>query len=296
MHRVLEYVDQHLDERLDLETLAGEANFSRFHFHRLFAAMTGETIGDYIRRRRLETAAIRLASQPDLRVVEVALAVGFASTEAFTRAFKAHFGDPPAAWRSAARRQREKSNRGQSKRKGGQAFAAGGRHHGGDSHEERSMSMTAKLVDRQPVHVAYLRYEGPFGAAVSEFWQHTVYPWMVANDLVGRTRFGISRDDPAVTAPDRCRYDAAVEVPADFRGAGKHLCTTLPGGKYAAARFSGTVDQIADAWASLLRDWLPESNLQLDARPFFEHYPPTSSYDPKTGVFECELCIPVSPL
>ena len=56
-HRVLEYIDQHLDQSLDLDTLAQVAHFSPLHFHRLFSAWMGETLGDYLRRRRIEIAA-----------------------------------------------------------------------------------------------------------------------------------------------------------------------------------------------------------------------------------------------
>lgn len=101
MHRVLVYIDQHLDGQLELDTLARVANFSSFHFHRLFTAWFGETLGDYLRRRRLEVAAVRLAGQPRLAVTQVALSVGFGSTEAFARAFKTRFGSTPTAWRHA---------------------------------------------------------------------------------------------------------------------------------------------------------------------------------------------------
>src|SRR2546426_166699 len=63
MHRVVEHIDRHLDEPLDLETLAGVANFSSFHFHRLFSAWMGETLGEYLRRRRLEIGAQRSATR-----------------------------------------------------------------------------------------------------------------------------------------------------------------------------------------------------------------------------------------
>jgi AraC family transcriptional regulator len=46
----------------------------------------------------------------------------------------------------------------------------------------------------------------------------------------------------------------------------------------------------------LLRDWLPQSSLQLDARPRFEHYPPDTTYDSKMEVFDYNLCIPVTHL
>ena len=83
MHRVVEHVDRHLDAELDLATLADVAHFSPFHFHRLFAAWMGETLGDYVRRRRLEVAATRLAAQPRVPVLQIALSTGFGSSEAF---------------------------------------------------------------------------------------------------------------------------------------------------------------------------------------------------------------------
>lgn len=157
--------------------------------------------------------------------------------------------------------------------------------------------MKVTLVSRQPVHVAYMRYVGPYGKPVSDFWQTVVYPWLVANNLLGHDRYGISHDDPGIAASDTCRYDACVEVPRDFAGTGKYQTTEIPGGRYAVTRFTGTAeDGIVKAWASLLRDWLPSSGMQLDARPFFEYYGPDATYDPKTGVFSCDLSVPVAPL
>ncbi len=95
MHAVIEHIDRHLDDKLDLATLASVAHFSPFHFHRLFHALVGEPLGDYIRRRRLELAAIRLRSQPDATVMQIALGVGFGSAESFSRAFRARFGLRP---------------------------------------------------------------------------------------------------------------------------------------------------------------------------------------------------------
>ena len=113
LHRVLEVIDQQLDQPLDLEYLSAVAHFSPFHFHRLFAAWTGETLGDYLRRRRVEVAAMRLASQPALSILSVALSVGFGSGEAFSRAFRARFGCSPSQWRSQKTTSRNKRNPGQ---------------------------------------------------------------------------------------------------------------------------------------------------------------------------------------
>ena len=82
--RVLTHIQEHLDEALDLEELAQVACFSSFHFHRIFAAMTGETIADHVRRLRLERAAMELRSGAK-QVIQVALDAGYEAHAAFTR-------------------------------------------------------------------------------------------------------------------------------------------------------------------------------------------------------------------
>ncbi len=195
LHRALAYVDEHLDETISLAQLAHVAAFSPFHFHRIFAAHVGETLGTYLTRRRVEQAAARFASQPRLSVLAVALGVGFGSAEAFTRAFKKQFGCAPSEWK----RQRltpglKKSNPGQMKRKPGQAKGPKKRY---------GWSMNKKSPSSRPLHVvvktlpavrvAYLRYQGPFGEAVGRFWQREVYPWLVTSDLLGVPRTGSAR-------------------------------------------------------------------------------------------------------
>lgn len=298
MHRVLAYIDQHLEQPISLNTLADVAHFSPFHFHRLFSAWMGETFGDYLRRRRVEVAAMRLAAQPRTRILHIALSVGFGSAEAFTRAFNIRFGCSPTAWREQQyARRNANSNSGQVNRKRSQALQAPFAEHEISSNHHKESIMNVKLIDRQPVTIAYLRHLGPYGGPVARFWQDAYVPWAVMNKLgPDHARYGISHDDPSITAPEQCRYDACAEVSADFMAAGSALKTTIPGGKYAALKFKGTVEQVGEAWAALLRDWLPSSGLQLDARPCFEYYPKGAAYDHEKGTFECEICIPVAPL
>jgi AraC family transcriptional regulator len=294
---VVEYIDQQLDQPLDLNTLAEVAHFSQFHFHRLFSAWMGETLGDYLRRRRAEVAAMRLAAQPRSTVLNIALSVGFGSAEAFTRAFRSRFGCSPTAWRmQQAAQRRVNSNPGQADSKMNQAPAAPSAEHEASKTLNMEAIMNVKLIDRQPVTVAYLRHLGAYGEPISRFWQNTYYPWAVTNNLLEGSRYGISHDDPSITAAEQCRYDAAAEVASDFAASGGAFKTTIPGGRYAVLVFKGSAEQVGEAWAALLRDWLPSSGLQLDARPCFEYYPKDAACDPQTGAFECEICIPVVPL
>lgn len=156
--------------------------------------------------------------------------------------------------------------------------------------------MNVRIVDRPPVTVACLRHLGPYGEPISRFWGQAYFPWAVAHDLLGHERYGVSHDDPGIAAPEQCRYDACAEVAANFVPAGGAFLSTLPGGRYAVMSFRGSAAQVIDAWTALLRDWLPSSGLQLDARPCFEHYPIDAACDSDSGEFACEICIPVAPL
>lgn len=304
MNSVLDHIDAHLDETLEVAPLAAVAHFSPYHFHRVFTAWMGETLGDYVRRRRLEIAAVRLAGQQQ-PILHIALSVGFGSGEAFARAFKTHFGQTPSAWRATTASRwntellnvRRRSNPDQLLRKLDQDINVAGHDNPeliNTPVEEFTMQVT--LATLLPARVAYLRHIGPYGPSVAAFWQQQFMPWMRANQLEGRPCYGIGHDDPGITAAANCRYDACVEIPADFHPRGQAGVAQLPGGRYALAAYRGDGPGIGRAWTEFLRDWLPGSGLQIDSRPFFEHYPVDAEYDPATGIFTCQLCIPVKPL
>jgi AraC family transcriptional regulator len=296
MHLVVAYIDSHLDEPLDLIKLSEVAFFSQFHFHRLFSAWMGETIGDYLRRRRLEVAAMRLVAQPRTRILNIALSVGFGSSEAFTRAFNNRFGCSPSSWRKTQHSVRkENSNLNQVNSNFSQVLSKPLVQNEISNNQNKENLMKISIIERQPVTIAYLRHHGPYGEPIARFWQEVYVPWAIMNRLgANHARFGISHDDPSITSPEQCRYDACAEVSNDFVVTGKAHKTTIPGGKYAALKFKGTVEKIGDAWTSILRDWLPSSGFQLDARPAFEYYPKDAAFDFNTGEFECEICIPVA--
>jgi AraC family transcriptional regulator len=296
LHKVLAYIDQHLDGPTDLEKLAQIANFSAFHFHRIFAAHVGETLGSYLTRRRVELAAARLASQPRLKVIDVALDVGFGSPEAFSRAFKRHFGSTPSHWKKhRIARRRKNSKMGQEKSRVSQERPAR-KAYAISMEQSNSASLQVTVKTRPSVRIAYLRYQGAFGEPVGHFWHEEAYPWLASNDLLGAPRYGVSHDDPQVTAKTKCRYDAGAEVDVDFVPSQNAHIATLPGGLYGCAKFKGTSSEIPKTWDRILREWLPASGYQLDARSCFEYYPSDGEYDENTGAFTCELCMPIAKL
>src|SRR5215468_1160376 len=100
VNRVIDHIRGHLADELTLAALARVAAFSPFHFHRVFAGITGETLFGFIHRQRVEKAAGALLNGRDRSILEVALDHGFSSAATFARAFRAHFGMSATQWRS----------------------------------------------------------------------------------------------------------------------------------------------------------------------------------------------------
>jgi AraC family transcriptional regulator len=97
--KVLEYIDTHLDEDLDLDRLSSVAAFSTYHFHRQFRQLFGVSVMKYVQLRRLKRAAHQLAFRPDRPVLDIALDSSYEGPEAFARAFKRHVGQSPTDFR-----------------------------------------------------------------------------------------------------------------------------------------------------------------------------------------------------
>lgn len=95
MQRAIDYVERHLDGELDYEEIAAQSYFSRYHFHRVFGALCGCTIGEYIRKRRLTLAAQELA-QKKAKVLDVAIRYGYDSPDSFSKAFLRFHGVLPS--------------------------------------------------------------------------------------------------------------------------------------------------------------------------------------------------------
>lgn len=100
--RILSYIECNLDKELTLEKIAGELNYSRFYMERSFKSGTGVTIYKYIRQRRLEEAAGKLA-KTQKPIVEIAMEAGYGSQQAFTQAFRSAYAYSPKEYRKLMR-------------------------------------------------------------------------------------------------------------------------------------------------------------------------------------------------
>ncbi len=145
------------------------------------------------------------------------------------------------------------------------------------------------------VRVAYMRHVGPYGhPGIAEMWPRFT-AWCAAQGFMRprRKMFGISQDSPDVTPPEKCRYDACIEVDASFAPTGEVGLQSIAGGTYACTLFTGPATQIAAAWMAFFAQVMSAPDLTLVQQPPFELYPTDYTINEATGVFTCWLCVPV---
>lgn len=301
INRVIDFVSSHLDEKLPLDQLAKIACFSPYHFHRVFSAMVGETLHDFVQRLRIEKAAALLVTRPTASITEIALDCGFGSSAVFARAFRARFGSSASAFRA------ENSKGCKTDRKIHQSLRNGGKEgHAAISYLpspatdssslHRRKTMHVEIKQMPAWHVAYVRHLGGYGPGVQEAWAKLMR-WAGPRGLFGpqTTMLGISHDNPHITSPSKCRYDACIPAPADLQPEREIGIADIPGGTCAVLRFEGPGEQILAAYNSLYGDWLPQSGYQPADSPCYEMYHGNPESHPQ-GYFVFDICMLVKPL
>lgn len=142
--------------------------------------------------------------------------------------------------------------------------------------------MNITIENFEPIPVAYYRQVGPYGAANATVMAK-IKTWAANHDLFDETAvvLGVIHDNPATTAPEKCRYDAAIIVNADYPNIEQ---TTLTGGKYAVLTLEHTAEAMEAAWSKIAT-----AELNIDStRPILERYPVAL-----VNAHLCQICIPV---
>ena len=107
VNAVVDYINLHLGEEIDLKSLAKISHFSPFYFHRIMKAFLGEPIGTFIVRTRTESAA-RLLRYSDLPIADIAYRIGYSSPSSLSKVFKQFYGISPNEYRNYQTRFRVK--------------------------------------------------------------------------------------------------------------------------------------------------------------------------------------------
>lgn len=258
----IEHLEKHLQEPFNMKDVSAAASFSAFHFQRLFQAITGFTVLEYLRRRRLTEAASTLRNTAQ-GVLEIALSYGYHSQEAFTRAFDTHFGITPARFRKLEQK----------------ALTEEFMQHRIDFNEYRLQLGTAfhmnppRMVTLEPIRIIGYEYK----TNLNSEQHYTEIPGFYHE-------FG--REQKFMNIPERIRPDMAYGVAAHFQedgafsfivgeessGSGDSLepgytCLEIPGGLYAEFTTEGSEQ---DVRKMIYGSWLPASKYERREGPDFE--------------------------
>ncbi|QDB99460.1 AraC family transcriptional regulator [Mesorhizobium sp. 8] len=259
MLRVLDYIDRHLDGDLDLETLGRVAAFSKFHFHRQFAATFGLSVHRYVQLARMRRASRQLAWNNAESVTDIAMDAGYDAPDAFARAFRQRFGQSPSSFRKSP--------------DWAPWFAAFGPL---DNARNKLMQIIftpddVTIRDMPPTPVAIMEHRGDratLGATIERF-----KAWCKAASLspeTGRSSFMVFRSErcpanPADYSMDLCvGTDQPIEASDEGMKAG-----VIPGGRCAVLRYPGNTNNLEPAALYLYRDWLPDSGEEARDFPIY---------------------------
>ncbi|MCE0844983.1 AraC family transcriptional regulator [Buttiauxella sp. A2-C1_F] len=260
--QVFAWIEQHLDSALTVEQLSEVACFSRFHFHRQFSQFCGISVSRYITLMRLKRASFRLVSNPQERVINIALDAGFENPESFSRAFKNTFGLTPSEFRKDP------------------VWVDWHVHFQfpGRENQQRLKNMDVKIIIVEPMKVAVLEHLGDpmhVNNTVAAFIE-----WRKASglsDYSTQGTYGVPWNDPLTTPGPEFRFDVCGElnpkangrVPENPQGV---ISKTLPGGRCAVVRHVGAYERISDSVYYLYRQWLPNSGEELRDFPVYFRY------------------------
>ncbi|HEY8920181.1 MAG TPA: AraC family transcriptional regulator [Chitinophaga sp.] len=253
INQAMRYMRAHSGQQLCIAAIAAQAHFSPFHFHRIFSAFTGETVGEYITRIRMAKAAKLL--EDGCSVADAGAAVGYQTTSAFIKVFRKAFGMLPAR-----RPGREKLH-----------------YPPGPAKTRRPAGMLQAAIRELPnlplLYVSKKGVENEFFNAGATF--DLLYDYLNQHGLTGhvKMRLGVLRDMELLDTA-QWRFDACIVLPEAL----EHVPVKpmerclINAGKWAVFLHKGPYDTLWQTWSQAYRTWLPYSNMQLRDVPPFEVY------------------------
>ncbi|MCK9252339.1 MAG: AraC family transcriptional regulator [Clostridiales bacterium] len=266
MNKVLAYIDNNLKDDLSLNTLARVSGYSEYHFHRIFHALTGKTLHEYVCDRRIIAAAARLLYERN-SVTRIAFDCGFSSSSSFGRCFKQQLGCSPSAYRRNKGRKRPLNPT--------------------DSavlqivpnQEMESLFCLATLPDLRVAGITTQGLSKTFSSSAIEQAFKRLFAWLARNQLITANMrvMGITLDTPEVVSLAECRYFACVPADEHVKPEGEISVRTFPSkGRYITFSLDRARPDFADVFFGmtdyLYGCYMPNRGWFPDNRPFVEVY------------------------
>lgn len=270
MVNVVNYIQQNLDNELTIAVLAEQANFSSYHFHRIFSGMLGESVKELIRRLRLERAALQLKTSND-SILTISLAAGYESDMAFSRAFKARAGVVPSKFRKSEQASFPCLSRSSVRYVTNEHISSF------EPFIDKELNMNVMIKQVDNMLVACVSHQGSYQEC-GHAWD-TLFSTLAPEGLLGgdAKMIGVSYDDPDVVAPELLRYEACISVEQEFSPTHSTNLKnvnfkTITGGCYAVTTHIGPYEKLNETYQKLFGQWLSQSDYESVDKPCFEVY------------------------
>ncbi|NLF50778.1 MAG: AraC family transcriptional regulator [Leptolinea sp.] len=294
IHCVQDYIESKIANPFTLEELAEVAGFSKFHFHRIFSGITGESLLHYVNRIKLERAAAALVQRTDLSVTDIAYQYGFTDSAIFSRAFKNYHAASPSEYRRQFRKNRKETEE--------SPTYNGNRSIRDADNDKRAVSGRIEILPVKDLRVIYMRYTGSYQGLAAAFPDllSKLFGFAGRNSLFdpGKSAvLSIYHDNPGFTKADHLRTSLCLTIPADAAIPQDDEIGNMfiPSGDYAIGHFEIVPGEYPSAWDFMYREWLANSHYQpRDSLPF-ELYRSNPDINPG-GKQQVDIYLPVEPL
>ncbi len=288
IHRVFEYIENNLDADLSLNGLAEIGCFSPFHFHRVFKAITNETINEYVTRKRLEKAALDLIHQR-LSVSEISLKYGFNNHSTFTRAFKKFYATSPTEFRKENPNRFSKIR--QLESKNGQSYPDQEKYLRVIDNLKNWINMNAKIQVKElpAMKLAHVSCTGPENMPAT---YEKLIRWATPKGLMGGAKLvTIYYDSFKVTEASKVRMSACLLLNDPVQPEGEIGLTSIERGKSIVGSFEIGLHEYEKSWTGLFV-WMNENGYKKADREPFEIYHNDYHDHPEQKAI-VDFCIPV---
>ncbi|MGH1518573.1 AraC family transcriptional regulator [Chryseobacterium sp. JK1] len=290
--KTIQYIDTHLDADLSLERIAEISAYSPFHFHRIFKLVTGETLQNYISRKKIEKSALYLAVRKEMEIKDIYLELGFSNHSVFSKTFKKHYGMPPSEFRRNAPEKFHRILQIQSKN--GQPDAVFSTYICVIENllNWTKMNLKIEVKEMPEMNLAAVM---SLGIEKVEPSYNVLISWAKKNHLFPRENvkmISVYHDSFKVTTPDKVRIHACMLLDEKLESQkGEIFPETIDAGKYIVGSGEVTLHDFEQCWVSLFL-WMNENHYSMRKSFPFEIYHSNFKEHPEGKMF-VDFCIPI---
>jgi AraC family transcriptional regulator len=272
--RVQHYINQHLAEDLSLETLADIANYSLFHFQKIFSEVLSESPKQYVIRLRLERAAHFIKIFPQLPINEIATNCGFSSNSIFSRAFKNYFGVSAEKYRELPTDKISEISK--SKNQLSPWTDASWITPMTDIQQKVD---SVQLISTPIVNTIYMFQLACIQTTLSHpeniaFAFQNLLQWAEPSGLITATTkyFGVWLDFPFITPPDKCRYLCGIEMNGEIKLPKGINIQTVKKAQYLNYEIKGNMNETLDVMVALKHNYMDSMGYIISEMICYEQF------------------------